>query len=166
MNFRHFILSTLAVLTLFTIIGFAQSGECGGFDKKVSYKILVDNITTKESRKHLYLDIYIKPDRFTVDSILRLAERIRNEYCEFDSIAVFFFDTKKREKIRGPAPQPLIDWVPKIAPRGMYRFERRANTTELEFQEKRNQKLINVEITLRPDGYCVSETPDEPGGMN
>ncbi|HEX6279691.1 MAG TPA: hypothetical protein VFZ49_06695 [Pyrinomonadaceae bacterium] len=150
------------VLVLFTGGGFAQSKRCDGFDEKVTYRILVDNITTKESRKRLSLHIYIKPERFTVDSMVKLVERIRTEYCEFDSIAVFVFDTKKREKLPDPPPHPLFELPSENPPRGFYKFDKQANTAELTFQEKRNSKVIDVEIVFRSDGYCVSEMPTQP----
>ena len=164
MTIRHFIACTFLVPFLFGSSGFAQAGACGDFDKKVTYKILDENITTKESRRHLFMDVFIKQDRFTVDSMIQLAERLRAEYCQYDSLAVFFFDTTKRDKINGPAPQPLIDYVPKIASRGMYILDRQTNSAELTFQGKRNNKLIDIEIMFTADGYCVTETLVQPSG--
>ncbi len=164
MNVRHFFVCAFSMIFLFGSSGIAQVAACGDFDKKITYKILDENITTKESRRHLFMDVFIKPDRFTVDSMIQLAKRFRVEYCQFDSLAVFFFDTTKRDRINGPAPQPLIDYVPKIASRGMYIFDRQANSAELTFQGKRNNKLIDVEIMFTADGYCVTETLDQPNG--
>ena len=164
MNIKHFIACAFLALFLFGSLGFAQAAACGDFDKKVTYKILYENITTKESRRRLFMDVFIKHDRFTVDSMIQLAERFKAEYCEFDSLAVFFFDTTKRDKINGPAPQPLIDYVPKIASRGMYILDRQANSAELTFQGKRNNKFIDIEILFTANGYCVTETPDQPSG--
>lgn len=162
------VLATIPIaLVLLTGTGFGQSKRCGSFDKKVTYKILTDNITTKDSNREIFLQIYVEPERFTVGSMVKLMERIKREYCEFDSIAVSIFDTKKREKMPDPLPQPLGEWLlmdreGKIRPRGFYEYDKQASTAELTFQEKRNNKEIDVEIIFRPDGYCVSETNTKP----
>jgi hypothetical protein len=147
---------------LFTGAGFAQLERCESFDKKVTYKILTDNITTKNSNKRIFLQVYVEPRRFTVASMVKLTERVKREYCDFDSIAVSIFDTKKLEKLPDPPPHPLSEWQSKTPPRAFYQYDRRADAGELTFQEKRGSKEIDVEIVFRPDGYCVSEMTTPP----
>lgn len=151
----HLVIVIVAVL-FFSLNGSAQIKRCEGFDKKVTYKILVDNITSKGSHKELYLRIYIKPEKITTNYMLRLVERIKAEYCEFDSIAVAFYDTRKMEKIPDPPPQPLIEWIGTLT-RGFYKYDKHANTAELSFEEKRNNKIYSIEIEFNERGYCVSE---------
>lgn len=148
---------SILLLLLLAVGSLAQAKKCGSFDAKVTYKILSRNTTSKDSQKRIYLEIYLKPDRFTVVSMIRLTERLRSEYCEFDSIAVSIFDTEKLEKMPDPPPQPLIDWRSNTPPKGFYEFNRKANTAELTFQEKRDSKVYDVEIVFRADGYCISE---------
>ncbi len=166
MNIHTVVATILIVLVAFIGGGFAQSKRCEGFDRKVTYQVLVDNITTKESRKRLSLHIYIRPERFTVGSMVRLVERIRTEYCEFDSIAVFMFDTNKGRKLPDPPPHPLFDVPSENPPRGFYEYDKKANTAELTFQERRNSKLLEVEVIFRPEGYCVSEEIFQPENSN
>jgi len=154
-------LANIAILVLFVgVLG--QPPKCGGFDKKVAYTILADNTITKDGHRRIYLEVYIRPERFTVASMIKLVERIKKEYCEFDSIAVAVFDTKKLDKIPDPPPHPLIDWHSKTPPKGFYEYDKQANTAELTFREKRNDRSIDVEIIFRSDGYCVSEKSAQP----
>ena len=161
MNMRPVIASIPIVVVLFVGGLFGQSARCEGFDKKVTYEILVDNVSIRDSRK-ISLRIYVKPDRFTVASMVRLFERINREYCQFDRITVGIFDTKKLEKLPDPPPHPLSEWQSKTPPRGFYEYDKQTNSAELTFQEKRNSKEVDVAIVFRPDGYCVSETSTQP----
>ena len=153
----QFGLVNVSIMLLLVVGGFAQPPKCEAFDNKVAYKVLNDNVTTKDGHKRIYLEIYVGQERFVVASMVKLVERIKHEHCKFDSIAVSIFDTKKLEKLPDPPPHPLIDWQSKTPPRGFYEYDRQSNTAELTFQEKRNSKEIDVEIIFRPDGYCVSE---------
>jgi hypothetical protein len=160
-NIRPVLASIPIILFLFVGGIFGQSSRCEGFDKKVTYEILIDNVSIRDSRK-ISLRIYVKPGRFTVASMVRLFERINREYCQFDSITVGIFDTKKLEKLPDPPPHPLSEWQSKTPPRAFYQYDRRADAGELTFQEKRGSKEIDVEIVFRPDGYCVSEMTTPP----
>ena len=157
MRIQYLLMGIMIIMVLFIGVGSAQMKRCEGFDKKVTYKILTDNIVTRDSKTRIFLQIYIEPKRFTVTSMVQLVERIKREYCEFDSIAVSIFDTEKREKFPDPLPQPLIDLQRKITPRGFYEYNKLANTGELSFQESRNERVYSIEIEFNPTGYCVTE---------
>lgn len=142
------------VLTFFLLInGFGQLEKCDDFDRNVKYKVLFENKSTAESE--IFLEVYIGPERFTIESMLNLIERLRTEYCGFDSISVRFYDTKKIDKLRDPLPYPLLDWESKTPMRGFYDRDRRSNKQELGFRGKKKDKVITV--IFNSDGYCVTE---------
>lgn len=151
----HFLFVSVGIILILFIGGFAQAKKCDNFDKKVNLKILTENITMKNAHTRIFLEIYIEPRKFTIDSMIQLIERIKNEYCNFDSIAVAIYDTKKLKSIPNP-PQPLIDWTG-TSTRGFYEFDRKENKGELSFREKRNDKEFDIEIIFNSDGYCVTE---------
>lgn len=146
---------------LFLVSGaFAQIPKCEGFDKKVTYRLLLDNITTRNSQSELYLRIYVKPERFTVDSMVKLIQRIKKEYCKFDRITVAIYDTRKLAKMPDPPPQPLSAWLGTPI-RGFYEYEKRENKDELSFLEIKEGKRVDVEIYFKPDGFCRVESNSE-----
>ena len=159
----HSLLSIVATILFLFIGGFAQAKKCDGFDKNIKYKVLFDDINTKDSHTELFLEIYIEPNRFTVDSMLKLAERLKTEYCDYDSIKVRFYNTAKLEKMPDPPPQPLIHWVG-TPMRGFYEFDRKENKEELFFRVKRKDKEIDVEIIFKSDGYCIVEKEYKANG--
>lgn len=163
MNSRHLLLSITATLSLFCGFGLAEAGTCDGSDKRIAYRILNENITERDSKRRIFLQVYLDPKRFTVHSMINLAAQIKCDYKEFDSIAVSIFDNKRGETLPDPPPHPLFELPSQNPPRGFFEFQRQSHTAELTFQEKRNKQVLDIEITFRPDGYCVSETPSRPG---
>lgn len=166
MNIRHLLLSMTATLSLFCGFGLAETGPCEGIEKRIKYRILNDNITERDSKRRIFLQVYLDPKRFKVHSMINLAAQIKCDYKEFDSIAVSIFDNKRGETLPDPPPHPLFELPSENPPRGFFEFQRQSDTAELTFQEKRNKQLLEIEITFRPDGYCVSETPSQPDGKN
>lgn len=154
-----FLLVSITIILGLSICGFAQNKKCDTYDKNVTYKILSDNITTQNSHTKIFLEIYISPKKITVDSMIKLVERIKTEYCEFDEISVAIYDVKKIEKIPDPPPQPLTAWSG-TSPRGFYEYNKQENTGELSFSEKRKDKEVQVEILFDTNGYSVSETEE------
>ena len=164
MNIRHLLLSMTATLSLFCGFGLAETGPCDGSDKKITYRILNNNITERDSKRRIFLQVYLDPKRFTVHSMINLAAQIKCDYKEFDSIAVSIFDNKRGETLPDPPPHPLFELPSDNPPRGFFEFQKQSNTAELTFQEKRNNKFIDIEILFTADGYCVTETLVQPSG--
>lgn len=164
MNIKHFIACAFSVLFLFGSSGFAQAAACDRSEKRVRYQILNENITNRDSKSRIFVQIFIEPKRFTIHAMINLSSQIKCDYKEFDSIAVSIFDNKRGEKLPDPPPHPLFELPSDNPPRGFFEFQKQPNTAELTFQEKRNNKFIDIEILFTADGYCVTETLVQPSG--
>lgn len=152
MNIRSGLASISIVLLLFVDVGLGQSKDCDVFDRNVKYKVLSKMIDADKSK--IFLEIYIEPRRFRVDLMIGLRERLKTEYCDFSSVWVSLYDTKKLDKMPDPPPHPLLDWESKTPMKGFYKLDRKESTEELVFHETTNGK--ETEIVFRSDGFCVS----------
>ncbi len=151
---KIYALLALMVMMIFLFAnGFGQSNQCGSFDRNVNYKILFKDIDTVESE--IFLEIYLKPEKFAVDSMIKLAERLRTEYCGFNSVSVRFYGVKKLDRVPDPPPHPLFEWESKSPMRGFYELNRKESKQEISFREKPNGKATT--ILFKSDGYCVSD---------
>ena len=137
--------------------GFAQAKECADYDRSIKYKIILKNITAAESE--VFLRIYVEPEKFTIDHMLKLSARLKAEFCNLNRISARFYDVKKVLEFSDPLPNPLPVGEIKTLMRGFYNLDRKKEVQELDFKADKAAKVTS--ITFKSDGYCVSETDIE-----
>lgn len=102
---------------------------------------------TIEGEKVLLILIVVKSQNINRDFMLKLAERLKSEYCNEKKLQAVIFDDRKLADISSISKYVESEGKT-ILMRGYYSFDRTSGKEEIEFSAKRGNSTDEIKIDL------------------
>lgn len=132
-------------LLCFSLNTSAQHQKCQILEKKVKYKIGFKSVNDSND---ILLQISVKPKNINREYILRLAKRLRSEYCDAEKITVIIFDDAALAQTYLSMKEYIQSKGKIVEMRGFYSFDKSSGKEGIEFSTKRGNPTDENKIDL------------------
>lgn len=145
------ILLVCVIVLIFASITEAQNTKLGtctvSSSVNIKYKLGVWVRPVSET-KTLFLQISIKPENFNKEFLIKLAERIKNEYCNEQKLSVVIFDNHKFAKDFSAFDEMFDSNNRNVKVREIYDLDRITNKESIIFSSEIGKPINEIEIIL------------------